>query len=416
MGLLFLMMSILINVALVVLGQAVRRPMPENQLPIPDYYGLYAVTDKGLVEMKAGGAVVNAGTDVEFIFYSKDAAAADTFQLFKVPTQNERQQISRGKKNLQPWENSFNNTLADNQATLEGLPRGSTQIEIRGKSISSKPEMVRLIPSDLLSPGVYQIGTRNGDQSWYHFSVSGFANSISADVTESSPVANNSAVVPMPNPSETNPVVVPDVLQETLTKAQAGDVQAQLDLGEAYLHGKIVSRDLEQAMQWFRKAAEQGNAMAQARLGVLIGNFRGKQNYDEALEWLRKSADQNCADGESGLAFMYHNGRGVEKDDDQAVKLFLKAAQQDNSNAEYELGFMYQSGEGVSKDYVQAVSWYRKAADQGYPMAQYQLGEVYENGRGVDKDNAEAVKWFQKSADQGNPLAKAALQKINNGQ
>ncbi len=46
-------------------------------------------------------------------------------------------------------------------------------------------------------------------------------------------------------------------------------------------------------MKWFRKAAEQGNAVAQCKLGQCYHNGEGvEQDYAEALKWYRKAADQ----------------------------------------------------------------------------------------------------------------------------
>ena len=45
------------------------------------------------------------------------------------------------------------------------------------------------------------------------------------------------------------------------------DVAVQLTLGNAYYYGDGVPRDLAIAAKWDRKAAEQGNARGQYRLG-----------------------------------------------------------------------------------------------------------------------------------------------------
>jgi TPR repeat protein len=47
---------------------------------------------------------------------------------------------------------------------------------------------------------------------------------------------------------------------------------------------------------------------------------------------------------------MYANGKGVSKDDKQAVYWYQKAAAQENTGAQYNLGVMYTNGKGVSKD------------------------------------------------------------------
>ena len=62
---------------------------------------------------------------------------------------------------------------------------------------------------------------------------------------------------------------------------------------------------------------------------------------------------------------------------------------------------MYADGRGVPRDDAQAVRWYRKAADQDYPPAQYSLGVMYANGRGVPRDDSHAMTWYRKAAEQG---------------
>lgn len=44
---------------------------------------------------------------------------------------------------------------------------------------------------------------------------------------------------------------------------------------------------------------------------------------------------------------------------------------------------MYAGGRGVDKDEKRAVKMYTLAADQGHASAQYNLGVMYEHGRGA---------------------------------
>ena len=62
---------------------------------------------------------------------------------------------------------------------------------------------------------------------------------------------------------------------------------------------------------------------------------------------------------------------------------------------------MYANGRGVLKDDAEAVRWYRLAADQGDATAKSNLGFMYTNGRGVLKDDAEAMRWYRLAADSG---------------
>ncbi len=72
-----------------------------------------------------------------------------------------------------------------------------------------------------------------------------------------------------------------------LEKAQAGDCQAQYQMGERFYDGLGVAQDYSQAAAWFRAAAEKGHAKAQFNLGLLHYLGRGvPRNLEEAYRWL----------------------------------------------------------------------------------------------------------------------------------
>ena len=57
-------------------------------------------------------------------------------------------------------------------------------------------------------------------------------------------------------------------IAEVRAKAEAGDAEAQVKLGDMYYFGRGVPKDYTQAVSWYRKAAQQGYAKAQYNLGV----------------------------------------------------------------------------------------------------------------------------------------------------
>jgi TPR repeat protein len=148
--------------------------------------------------------------------------------------------------------------------------------------------------------------------------------------------------------------------------------------------------------------AEKGDAEAQFKLGYLYDLGRGVvKDEAEAVNWYRKAADQGYANAQAGLGRMYSNGLGVAKDEVEALKWYRKSADQGNPFAQVSLGLAYELGSGVAKDEAESVKWYRKAADQGFGPAQSNLGNMYAEGKSVTRDEAEAVKWYRKAADQG---------------
>lgn len=88
-------------------------------------------------------------------------------------------------------------------------------------------------------------------------------------------------------------------------------------------------------------------------------------NYDEALEYFEKAANNGQMLAQYNLAKMYLNGNGTSKNPQIAAQWFMKAARQGDAAAQYMIGKMYLEGQGVSKDEQQALTWLKKAAAQG---------------------------------------------------
>ena len=123
-----------------------------------------------------------------------------------------------------------------------------------------------------------------------------------------------------------------------------------------------------------------------------------RNDYKTALAMFTKAANKGDAEAQAELGVMYADGRGVPQDYSQAVAWSRKAADQGLARAQQNLGWAYFSGQGVPQDYRQAARWYRKAADQGLVKAQGMLGAMYADGQGVTQDYVEAHKWSNLSA------------------
>ena len=90
----------------------------------------------------------------------------------------------------------------------------------------------------------------------------------------------------------------PPNLAETRRLAEQGDAKAQFNLAGIYYTANGVPKDLAQAVEWLRKAAEQGNA-AQHNLGLMYRKGVGVPiDYILAYVWTYLSAAQGSADAE----------------------------------------------------------------------------------------------------------------------
>jgi hypothetical protein len=191
-----------------------------------------------------------------------------------------------------------------------------------------------------------------------------------------------------------------------LKAAEQGEPVAQNLLGTWYLGQK----DYSSAAKWFQKAAEQGYADAQLRLGLQYYSGQGvTEDKAKGLEWIRKAAEQGYARAQ------FHMGHH-SNDDAKAVEWFRKAASQGDTDAQYELNIL----ENKEKDRKEREERERKereekevfdslftSAEQGDANAQYKLGVKYFSGKGAPENNIEATKWLNKAASQGN--IKAAI-------
>ncbi len=134
--------------------------------------------------------------------------------------------------------------------------------------------------------------------------------------------------------------------------------------------------------------------------------------HGEAAKWFRKAAEQGHAVAQYNLGAMYYEGEGVVQSDNEAVKWFREAAEQGLAEAQQDLGNLYYTGKVVVQSNNEAVKWYRKAAEQGFIDAQFCLGSMYYEGKGVVQSNNDAAKWFRKAAEQGDVDAQNKLNVI----
>lgn len=176
----------------------------------------------------------------------------------------------------------------------------------------------------------------------------------------------------------------------------------QYELAEKYYKGNGVEKNYEEAVKYYRLAADHGHGWAQYSLANCCYNGNGiEKNYVEAIKYCRLAADQGNPSAQNFLGNCYYSGIGVKKNVIEAVKCYRLAADQGDNWGQYYLANCYYSGEGVKKNYEEAVKYYRLAADQGHSDAQYALGNCYYSGRGVEKNDVEAVKYYRLAADQG---------------
>jgi len=144
--------------------------------------------------------------------------------------------------------------------------------------------------------------------------------------------------------------------------AGAVDVDALVNLGRM---AKNQGR-LDEAEQWFRKAADTGHTGAMVDLGLLL-QMRG--DLADAEEWFRKAADAGDDWGMQCLGGLLRN-RG---DIDDAEKWYRKSAGDGHTGAMVDLGLLLRDHRD---DLDGAEEWLRKGADAGNGWGMHNLGRL----------------------------------------
>ena len=138
---------------------------------------------------------------------------------------------------------------------------------------------------------------------------------------------------------------------------------------------------------------------------VVLAGFQPRFAEAQDAEQIRKAAEQGVARAQFNLGFMYATGRGVLKDEAEAVRWYRLAAEQGDAHAQYNLGLMYDEGTGVLEDYQEAEKWYRLAAEQGGARAQNSLAVMCLQVEKLECDFVKSYAWLVLSAAQGNKNA-----------
>jgi TPR repeat protein len=170
------------------------------------------------------------------------------------------------------------------------------------------------------------------------------------------------------------------------------------------------AEDYERSYREVLPLAQAGHPLAQFLIGQAYRSGRGVLKDDaQALEWFKRAADGGNVQAQVNLARSYQLGEGTLKDYQAALKWYLRAAEQGRETAYIGLAEMYKRGEGVDADPAIALRWLTQAAQKDHPAAQYELGRRYWQGRGSDRDFDAAYEWFTKSASQNYVPAMVSL-------
>jgi len=157
-----------------------------------------------------------------------------------------------------------------------------------------------------------------------------------------------------------------------------------------------------------------------ARKAIKAGNLK------RSIVFLKFAAEKGYLLAQWRLAKAFREGRGVEKNDINALELFRIVADSHDPSARRNWEKLRATvsalvaladysrtgvaGTNFTKNLQRSQSLYRYAATRyGHPGAQYQLGVMYLNGEGVDKSQIVGMKWLMLASRKGFAKAQAML-------
>ena len=111
-----------------------------------------------------------------------------------------------------------------------------------------------------------------------------------------------------------------------------------------------------------KEEVEKGNCEAMCDLGMMYYHgYRGiRQSFKKAIEYNTMAADKGSKQALENLGYCYYYGRGGQPDYEKAYVYFIKGSQDGNLVSLYKLGDMYLNGYYVEKNPEEAYKIYEK--------------------------------------------------------
>lgn len=260
--------------------------------------------------------------------------------------------------------------------------------------------------------------------------------------------------------------------------AEKGGRVAMLFTALSYEAGRGITKDQQEAVRWYKKAALNQSVAAMMRLGAAYSDGLGVPQddaeairlYEKALSalprWMKsdrqlikysiktlrargvhecdrlaahshdsdavapgvdykdldapavvKACETAVKEQPDILRFQTQLGVGLLKAgrNAEALRVLREAAQRGNAHSMAYIGMIYKIGDAVKKDPAEALYWLEKAAEKGNVAGMVFAAGMYRRGEGAARSPGMAAKWYQKAADMGNMDSMADLSLMYDG-
>lgn len=181
-----------------------------------------------------------------------------------------------------------------------------------------------------------------------------------------------------------------------VTCANKREPSAQCRLGQMYVHGRGLDRDVPEGMRWL-EAAEAHVPDAAYELAELHRTGEaGGENLDEAVRLYESAATRGHQQAQHALAFARSGGLGGPKDPDAAIRWYRASAEQGSLASLNDLGVVMQD-----RDPAASLAHSLEAAEKGYRRAQLRVGMLLRDGTCGPRDPIQALRWLFRALQNG---------------
>nr|WP_315252701.1 SEL1-like repeat protein [uncultured Duganella sp.] len=197
--------------------------------------------------------------------------------------------------------------------------------------------------------------------------------------------------------------------------AEWGYVPALNMLGLASRDGSLGAKNIKQALDYFKEAAEAGYAPAQFNLAALyaVGGDGMPQDQALARAWYAQAGQSGHARALYTLGRIYDLGEGTPADQAKAIVYYKAAALKSDPDALHALALYFYEGDQVAKNLDTARKLLTEAAMRGQREAMFNLAVMLSSGEGGPKDLGMAYVWFSLAKTSGHQRAGQALAELD---
>ena len=188
-------------------------------------------------------------------------------------------------------------------------------------------------------------------------------------------------------------------LKNLVTKAEQGDVDAMIMVGDCYNRGLHTEKDDQEAHRYYKMAADKGHVQTNLMVAIDLLNGIGTSKDKKAgTKYLQIAADGGAAFGQYLLASMYKIGEiGLFGREQKAMKYFEMAAKQGDAKSQVELADMIMLAKKSKYTLDDMVFW---------------LVCAYLHGNQAEEESNAALQRINHLISNGMPGGKAYVEKV----